>query len=91
MDFQNYYTVLHVTKGEETKMTIKTLQNKIYELCEGVDEVKWKEITEEMKSRRMRLFPVRMNDMYFMTVYARYMDIHKFQRFHTICMYLSVL
>jgi len=91
MDFYNYYTVLHVTKGKDTKMTIKTLQNKIYELSEGCDEVEWKNITEDVQKRKMKMFPVRMNDMYFMTVYSRYMDIHKFQKFHTICMYLSVL
>ncbi len=91
MDFYNYYTVLQVSKGKETKMTIKTLQNKIYELNEGYHEVEWREITEDVKKRKNKMFPIRMNDMYFMTVYERYMDIHKYQKFHTLCMYLSVL
>jgi hypothetical protein len=91
MDFYQYYTVLQVSKGKETRMIIKTLQNKIYELYENGEEVEWEDITEEMKKRRMKLFPVRMNDFYFMSVYSRYMDIHKFQRFHSICMNLSVL
>jgi hypothetical protein len=44
MDFYQYYTVLQVSKGKETRMIIKTIQNKIYELR------KQKEKIEESKN-----------------------------------------